>query len=204
MIKRLALLIHGFNVWDGGRATIGKLQPLLVAQGISCILVNYGYLGLAGTYAKNKKIARNVTLSLKAAKLAGYQVTAFGHSNGCAILDIATHTYKAPLHKAVYINPALDKDRERSSTVDFIDVWHSESDKPVKWSKHLPFHPWGEMGAVGYQGPPDESVRNFDKQHGYQLSSKAHSDVFDIKLLPFFGEKVIHNAFTGASMDTAS
>jgi pimeloyl-ACP methyl ester carboxylesterase len=191
-VKELVILVHGFNVWDGGISTVGKLRPFFAEERYPYIMLDYGTFDIVKTYLKNKKVAKEVATACENAKLSGYEVIVVGHSNGCAIIDIASKEFNAPIKKAVYINPALNKDKERSPTVGSIDVWHSPSDKPVKWAKLLPFHPWGEMGATGYIGE-DPKIVNYNKED-MKLSSSEHSDMFSTELLPFYGRLVVKTA----------
>jgi len=193
----IAILVHGYNVWDGGRATIGKLRPFLAQHGIPYIMVNYGHFGIGETYTKNKKIAKQIAKATLSAKIAEQEVICFGHSNGCAILDLAAKKYGAIASKFVYVNPALDADKIRPRSVSKLDVWHSPSDKPVKWARFLPHHPWGDMGATGYDGIVDKHTTNFNKETDFALSSKEHSDVFGVELLPYFAGKIISESLRG-------
>ncbi len=191
--KYLALLIHGFNVWDGGRQTVGKLRPFFADINMPYIMLNYGHFGLLDTRFKNDKIAKRVVRACSSANLAGYKVIAVGHSNGCAIIHRATTKYLAAIEQAVYINPALKKDLVPGKQVLRVDVWHSPSDRPVKLAKLLPFanaRPWGEMGATGYRGD-DGRMRNRDKEYDYRVDSCEHSDMFKMEKLAFFGPKVV-------------
>ncbi len=93
----------------------------------------------------------------------------------------------------MYINPALKKDLVPGSQVQRIDVWHSPSDQPVKLAKLLPAanaRPWGEMGAVGYQGD-DKRMCNHNKECGYSVISREHSDMFKMEKLAFYGPAVV-------------
>lgn len=190
MTNTLAILVHGFNVRDGGRATIGQLETFFSAKGIPCIVFNYHWLGVFGTYAKNGKIARRISKAAESAAKAGHRVVAVGHSNGCAILHRATIEQQARIEHLIYINPALDKNRAPGGEVNRLDVWHSPSDKPVKIAKWLPKHPWGEMGATGYDGD-DERIFNHNKEKDYPVSSKEHSDMFILENLSYFGTEVL-------------
>lgn len=192
----IAILVHGFNVWDGGRATVGKLRPFFANSKIPYLMVNYGWFGIGRTYIKNRKVAKKVANACKTAKIMEPNKTIIlvGHSNGCAIIYQACKRYGAEVDKLVFINPALDKDVAIPEGVGSVDVWYSPSDKPVKWSKYLPFHPWGEMGRVGYVGPRDARVRSFDKETSFKVSSSEHSDVFSIEKLPYFGPLIVERA----------
>ena len=71
-----------------------------------------------------------------------------------------------------------------------VHVWHSPSDKAVRFARWLPRHPWGKMGAVGYKGKDTRYV-NYDKQNDYEVSSRSHGDMFDDDKLPFFGPLIV-------------
>ncbi len=193
----VAVLVHGFNVWDGGRATVGKLRPFFADQKVPYVMVNYGWFGIGRTYLKNRKVAKSVARACVTAKQSGHQVIVVGHSNGCAITHIAAERYGALIDKAVYINPALDADMPLPQTVRTLDVWHSLDDKPVKYARLLPRHPWGAMGSKGYCGPADGRITNFDKQHDFEQCSRAHSDVFSTELLPYFGPVIAGTTLEG-------
>ena len=207
MRRPLAILVHGFNVWDGGRATVGKLRPFLSARDIPFISINYGHVGLIGTRLKNNKIARRVANAVRTATAAGYRPVLIGHSNGCAIIHLALGLLslegrlcplRACLVDAIYINPALRKSPQVYKTVKRLMVWHSPSDKPVRWSKWLPrsnARPWGEMGATGFVGH-DERVTNHNKEL-MTPPSKSHSDLFSAELLPFYGPLVVDGVALG-------
>lgn len=194
--KALAILVHGFNVWDGGRATVGKLRPFFAEMGIPYIMVNYGHFGLLETRFKNRKVAEKVAACVSSAKTSGRKVIVCGHSNGCAITHLAASEFGAVIDLAVYINPALKANILFPENIKRCQVWHSPSDSPVKWAKFLPAsnaRPWGEMGATGYTGH-DRRVQNYDKERCFPVSSKEHSDIFSPEKLGFFGSFVAVNA----------
>ncbi len=192
MIKRAAILIHGFNVGDGGRATIGTLKDFFVAEGVTPILINYGYFGLFQTKFRNKTIAKKIFDTVAAAYKSFDEVYVVGHSNGCAIAHLASALEGFKAHGFVYINPALRSVYRRSASVSFIHIWHSPSDRAVKIARWLPFRgAWGSMGAEGYTGIKDTAVVNFDKENNFALSSSGHSDVFHYSKRPYFGPLIV-------------
>jgi hypothetical protein len=192
-LKPLVHLVHGFNVHDGGKETIGKLKDFFIADGYFANMVNYGWIGLGGVAIKNPKIARTLV------DIVGEGDIGVGHSNGCAILHQAA-CEGAKFKKLVFINPALDVSRVVPPHVEEIHVWHSPSDGPVRtWSqveRFLPFiqtffnHPWGEMGAKGYVGE-DPRYKNFNKESDFRMSSNAHSDMFDWDKISYFGREIV-------------
>ncbi len=192
MIKRAAILIHGFNVGDGGRSTVGTLAPFFAGQGVVPIVINYGYFGLLQTKFRNEAIAKRVFAAVAAAYKSFDEVYVVGHSNGCAITHLASLLEGFKAHGFVYINPALRSDYCRGPGVSFIHVWYSPSDRAVKFARWLPFRgAWGEMGAKGYSGVKDTAIVNFDKENDFALKSKRHSDVFDISKRPYFGPLIV-------------
>lgn len=201
MKKPLPILTHGFNVWDGGRATVGKLRPFLSALDIPYVAVNYGHVGLLGTRLKNRKIAGRVAEAVGTAIDSGFRPVLIGHSNGCSINHLALQQIAAERSvDAIYINPALKDGIEIAPAVAKLAVWHSPSDKPVRWSKWLlasNARPWGEMGAIGYTGG-DTRVRNYNKER-MTPPSTGHSDLFSDALLPFYGPLIARSVEQGVT-----
>lgn len=180
-----AILVHGFNVHDGGKGSVAKLTPYLESAGYDVRVFSYGWMGLISVRLFNERFAQML------ADMVNQDDVMIGHSNGCCLLHLAAQK-RARFKKAVYINPALDRNTFLSPQVRALHVWHSPSDKPVAWARFLPDHPWGDMGAWGYQGRPDPRITNFNKEHDYaEASSKAHSDVFTGKRLEFFGPLIV-------------
>jgi hypothetical protein len=191
-------LIHGFNVGDGGRSTVGTLAPFFVERGVTPIVVNYGHFGLLQTKFFNPRVAKKVADAVRAANLYYDYVYVVGHSNGCAIADLASREEGFHCEGFSYINPALRRDQPLQSSVGRLDVWHSPSDLPVKVAKLLPFRgSWGAMGSTGYQGGGDQRIRNFNKEEDYSVESSSHSDVFDLDKRPFFGPLIVDNLLRG-------
>jgi len=188
-----AFLVHGFNVKDSGQNTTDKLAPYLSFTGYRVVELDYFWTGLMGVRLCNKKIA-NVIAQMS--HLAEGKVIAFGHSNGCAILQAAS-LFGANFDQLVFINPALNRRAKIGQNVKYIHVWHSPSDTVVKLAKYIPNHKWGSMGAVGYQGE-DSRFFNYDKEdsklwtgpEGESYSSRSHSDVFSDRNLGYFAPRM--------------
>ena len=196
MSKIIAILVHGYNVGDGGVGTVGKLRPFFATKGIPYIMLRYGDFSLLDVRRKNDKVSKQLAEACKNAKKAGYKVVVVGHSNGCAIIHGASTKFNAEIDSAVYINPALKKELAPAEGVNALTVWYSPSDKPVKLATYLPKllkQPWGEMGAVGYIGN-DLRVTNINKEEDFSVSSNKHSDVFSVEKLPFFAQLIIDTA----------
>lgn len=183
-IRGRVILLHGFNVTDEGCATVGKLAPYFEEAGFVVKRPRYGWRGLLGVRFLNNTFGRLV------ADLSEPGDIVVGHSNGCAIAANALG-HGAIFDQLVLINPALDSDYEFPETVRKIHVWHSPSDAPVRFAKFLPWHAWGDMGAVGHKGD-DPRVANYNKETGFiGASSSGHSDVFEDGKIEFFGPAIV-------------
>lgn len=181
-----AILVHGFNVHDGGKGTVGKLAPYLEAAGYDVRIFKYGWMGLISVRLFNDRLAELL------ADMCDEDDLLIGHSNGCCLIHQAG-SHGAKFKRIVYINPALDRNAPLSPKASVLHVWHSPSDKPVAWARFLPDHPWGDMGAWGYQGKFDPRITNFNKETCYRVSSREHSDVFTGERLKFFGPMIVAN-----------
>jgi len=178
------ILLHGFNVSDEGERTVGRLQPYFEQAGYVVRRPRYGWLGLLGVRVLNKRFARLL------ADLAEPGDVVVGHSNGCAIA-VEAADLGAPFSQLVLINPALDSDRVFAPQIQRVHIWYSPSDTPVAFARLLPWHAWGDMGAVGYRGPYDPRVSSYNKENGYAISSSGHSDVFEPNKLKFFAPAIL-------------
>jgi len=147
-MKQRVILVHGFNVSDGGRGTTGKLARKMESDGFEVHEFSTGWRGLVGVRVSNKRRAQQLAARVKPGDIL------IGHSDGCNLIDQALHELSS-LHPSkvstVYFNPALDRDTALAPIVTKCLVFHTESDKVVWISKWLAFHPWGEMGMKGYK-----------------------------------------------------
>lgn len=196
-MKPQILLIHGFNVWDKGKSTVGELRGYFAELGYAYHILKYGHFGLWDVRTKNDNVARQVAEFISNSER---PVIVVGHSNGCAIIYLAMKMYGAKPKHCVLINPALKRDIKLPRTCNTIDIWHSPSDKPVRMAKYLlktKLMPWGAMGADGisYQ---DKRVKQFNKETDYPVSSSSHSDVFSTEKLSFFGPLISKTAIDRA------
>lgn len=191
MSKPIAYLFHGFNVEDGGADTSDKLIPYAEAAGYKVIDIDTGFMQRIRVRLCNDRLARVVARLVKPGSIA------IGHSNGCALIHLAT-MHGAPFSQVAYINPALDRDLAPGPQVEKFHVWHSPSDPWVKLAQFIPFTIWGDMGAVGYQGKDPRGI-NHNKETGYNCTSRDHSDVFTDDRIRFFGP-LIMGAFSAPSI----
>ncbi len=152
--KPKAHLIHGFNVFDGGLGTVGRLIPYLPDRYEPSMFV-YGWKGLFTIWAGYNKILAKDLLN----EVGIYDVV-IGHSNGCAIIARALEAGMV-CKQVVLIHPALDRDWE--PPVDCgcqrIDVYYSSRDIATRAARLIPWHRWGGMGTYG----PDSDSSIFHK-----------------------------------------
>jgi hypothetical protein len=170
-----ALLVHGFNVDDGGKRTIRQIEPMLVGLGYKTKHFCYGKLSLLGVRMFNDNAAAALAEYLFEEEIS----VVLGHSNGCAMIQTAAWMLheRCPPVRAVYISPALDRKSELSPCIQRCDVLSTVHDKAVKWAAIIPFHQWGNMGAYG----PKTSDPRY--HHHAMPEITGHSDWFSEKSL---------------------
>lgn len=170
MNGKTIVLVHGFNVSDGGKETILRLAEPLREAGHVVIPCKYGWLGVFGVRFCNKNIAHAL------ASMAPANSVAIGHSNGCALIHAAAHM-GAPFSRVMYINPALDNDAELAPMIDRADIYYDPGDIIAGASRWRPWSSWGNMGRVGYKGR-DPRNHNHNLHHDAELGTEHHSEAF--------------------------
>ena len=186
---RRVWLVHGFNVKDGGAGSIGKLAPYFEAAGYEVKHFRYGWTAMLMILPFTSRfLNRRLGKMLAGIISAGDDVA--GHSNGGLIAKLSGD-YGAPVRNLIIINGAIDSKVKFAPQIERVHIWYSPSDRPVTIARILPRHPWGNMGAVGYQGPYDSRVTCYNKENGFPVSSRAHSDVFSGERLDFFGPLIV-------------
>ena len=197
---KVALLVHGFAS-KGGKGSTDTLRPYFEQAGWLVYELDYGYTMLPTLTRVNKKLALSWVgwaraLNQLQKDLSGSgELVGVGHSNGCAILRLASWL-GAPFTQLVFINPALNTKGRKTRvgpTVKRVHVWHSSSDKVLQFARFIPWHTWGRMGAIGYKGD-DPTYANYDKRRDYSMKSKEHGDVFEQPERDFFGPIIVQEA----------
>lgn len=178
-IKRV-ILIHGFNVSDGGAGTTDKLRLPIEALGIEVIEFDTKWKqglvrDLISVRMDNGKRARRLASMLQEGDLL------IGHSNGCAIIDLACWQLasfdNAPKVACLYLNAALDKDAPIAPQVAAQWVFYTKSDRTVGFAAKLLGSHWGSQGRDGYKGEEDSRAVSFTYEHHGILNPK-HSGIF--------------------------
>lgn len=180
LIKR-AILVHGFNVSDGGSGTTDKLRPGLEALGLEVIEFDTKWRrglirDLLSVRLDNDKRARRLASIIQPGDLL------IGHSNGCDLIDRANWHLasmdKAPAVACIYLNPALDRDAPLAPQVLGAWVMHTPSDRIVGIARRLLGSSWGSMGRDGYQGDShDGRYVNISYEH-HGFNGMGHSGIF--------------------------
>lgn len=160
LIRPTIWLVHGFNVRDGGKGTVGKLIDPIRRHlpNFNIQLVSYGWVFFFSVRWSIRKHARR--LAELSSRIGSSRDIWVGHSHGCNLINEATFD-GLDAKRLVFVNPALDKDTPISATVEKLDVYHAPGDLAVEASAILPWHRWGNMGSRGYQGPLP-FVKNFN------------------------------------------
>lgn len=182
-IKR-AILAHGFNVSDGGAGSTDLLRAGLELQGIEVVEFDTKWKrglirDLLSVRFGNAKRARRLAKMIRPGDLL------IGHSNGCALIDLATwqlaDMVTPPKVAAIYLNPALDSDSDLAPQVKECLVFYTATDKTVGLARRLIASRWGAMGRDGYQAheldDADERYINI-KYENHGIMRAGHSGVF--------------------------
>ncbi len=172
------VLVHGFNIRDGGRGTIDQLAPLIRDAGYEVDVdeADYGHFNIWMIRLKKSKIRQRVLYRLaRSFETADVIIT---HSNGANFTTQALLMLPAEFNNTkivIHISPALDTDTEIPLAVKHQLVLYTPHDKAVRLSSWIPFNfPWGRMGAKGYTG---EDNRNTNMK---EAEVKGHSLWFAI------------------------
>lgn len=185
-MKPGVLLVHGFNVRDGGRGSTDRLRPYLQEAGFRVYEADYGWMGLLGVRMNRTRMARKIAVLSDRYKC----TIAIGHSNGCHFLREATFG-QASIPWLVLINPALDSDADFSPHIKGVQVHYAEDDIVVPWARLIPGSPWGDMGRRGYRGD-DPRVESFCSNDIFPPgTSIGHSGVFAPQNVTRFATRMI-------------
>jgi pimeloyl-ACP methyl ester carboxylesterase len=179
-------LIHGFNVWDGGLDTVGRLTVYIKGK---VILHDYGWTGLLGLACNNRSAVEKIIKAFEP----GDSIIA--HSNGCLIAWQAVELLGDNVKSVVCINPALRRDAVWHKGVDVMCL-HNSTDWVVQlgrmWGRLFPFdgveaQGWGAAGRYGFTSPHGK-LSNWDTAMNYwKEPAKGHSGVFSVRCLPYWG-----------------
>jgi len=187
------VLIHGYNISDGGESTTGRLYEWAEKYGFTDIHeFKYGRFDLIKVAWNSKKVARDL------ADLIGDKPTVvIAHSHGNVIADLAATEFKAPIIYHIGINAALSVNADFAQQVRKMDNYFTPGDRVVtfsKWWRRLrgplawirPNY-WGEAGRKGIKITDEnkDQVANFNMQDSPSglLPIDGHSEFFKYRSL---------------------
>lgn len=176
MKSKRVILVHGFNVSDGGKGSIDKLIPGLEARGYEVVQFDYGYLDLFLVRLRTDFISKALYDIVKP------NDSIICHSHGCALAAKAMEK-GAKFNKVVFIHPALENDWKipNEFSLNKLTVLYSQKDlatfaagllhkfSPLNWlfGKHF----WGNMGTIG--------PTTYDTRICSINDNRHHSQIFD-------------------------
>lgn len=182
-------LIHGFNVSDGGRASIRKLEPYIKGSEISH---DYGWTELLMLKATNDAAVEQI--------LAKFQPGDFliGHSNGGLVEYRLAEILGDQLGGIICINPALRRDVIWPGNFPVLCLYNSQ-DWVVQlgraWATLVTCsgirpHGWGAAGRYGFTH--DRRVQHVDTAETVwgDMAVRGwmtHSQIFHDELVAFWG-----------------
>lgn len=180
---RRVIIVHGFNVSDGGAGTTGQLIPELESRG--CEIINFTTDWKPGIIRDLFTVRFcNAERAEQLAELIQPGDLLIGHSNGCALIRRALKQLSSLDRrlqvKVVYFNPALNKTAAFSPCIEKALVFYAPDDSTVWWSRVLRWHEWGEAGRTGFKNPP-ERVTQLSYPSALGLLGLGHSGIFHKK-----------------------
>lgn len=148
------VLLHGIKTPRKNR-NLHRLAKAFRLEGFSAVIPYYGYVpaviaGMFGWF--DHQLATTLSSFIQDDDIL------VGYSNGATIVHMISN--RAKIRGAVLINAALDP--YVVPNADFVHVYHNEGDWVTGLAGMVPFHLWGEMGQIGYQGD-DDRVINFNQ-----------------------------------------
>lgn len=183
-MQPVVLLVHGWNV-ENPEVTVGRLRPHFENRGYLVEHLLYGYLPFTWQATRrNPRIAKKLAGRVARWQGLGHPVDVVGHSNGCAITQLACTVHKMRPRTVEAINPALRDTLHPAPTAEHVHVWHNAEDRATAVSKLISWmpwvrktRPWGDMGRDGYQSG-GQGVINLDTGRDFPINALGHSAVF--------------------------
>lgn len=198
--RRLAVLVHGLGTRYDDRSTLDDLTPTLSSLGFDVVHFRYGFVSVLGAITSNRKIAKRLKSVIQSSTDYYDEILVIGHSNGCALMDLASDKIQNNNKTIgyIYISPAANVSKAPGAAISWLDVWFNPRDYIIKFIRFvmkislvISRSQWGLMGIHGYRGN-DRRVTNFEldvphlgwlEQHGAFFYS-LHSH------LSFFRERI--------------
>lgn len=167
--KMKFVLVHGFNVKDGGANSVDRLAPYLTEAGheVDKDEADYGYFSLFMVRLRKHRAILRIAEALDQADVV------IAHSNGANYVHKAVRLTSRPI-KIILVAPALNRSVKWPAHVQLVSVFYTRSDHWVFLSGFLLFHSWGWLG---WKGPRRDDPIMVGHDHSDIV--KRHSDYFD-------------------------
>lgn len=188
-------LLHGFNVSDGGKGSVGHLSVLFEALGYDVILHNYGWTGPFFLRLKNASVVDYLKDKVKP------EDHIVGHSNGCYIAwSLIEEGVKCK--SVVCIQPALRRDTVWGDGVENILCLYNDKDWAVRagqWWRYLTYlnplswkdpHEWGAAGYFSFTTPDERLTQWKTNDPTWKVPASGHSGIFSPKPFGFWGNEI--------------
>ncbi len=170
-MKRI-ILIHGIST--DGKSDIFLMTPLLKRAGFEVIEFHYPYNNIWETFSKKRSTANAKRLKEIAQK--GDHVIA--HSNGARV------AYRAMVlgvnFDQIYLFAPAFAAKAKWPNVHFnkLNIIHNFFDIAIMHGALLPFHEFGLLGSLGYQGPHDSRIHSISNRYKDKKDRFNHSQYF--------------------------
>ena len=180
------VLVHGFNVRDGGAHTVDVIEPCILASGhdVDRDEGDYGYFNLfMVSLIKSKQRQRVLYRLAEAFKSADVIWT---HSNGQNFSNQALDMLPPEYNNTkvlIATSPAANCKTPIPQAVKAQLVMHTPNDWAVRLSSYIPFSRWGRQGARGYEGDDNRNTNYEDKgipEHSAWWVPKHRNQTFDV------------------------
>ena len=170
-------LVHGFNVWDGGRNTIDRLKPYLPPP---IVEHDYGPVLLLGLRCRNAQTVRDIGQALTPGSVL------IGHSNGALICWEVARRYPHKVAGVVTINAAMRRDTQWPSYMPVLNLYNPKDWAVLLgriWSRltslgGLTPHGWGAAGRYGFTADQDHVQNLCTTGAQWEHQASRHSGVF--------------------------
>lgn len=180
-------LIHGFNVSDGGKNTVRKLEPFIPGMEKAH---DYGWTGLLFLKCNNAEAVRQIEAKIQPGDIL------IGHSNAGLIIWELAQKHADNLAGVILINPALRRDTIWPEGLHVMCL-HNSTDWVVQlgrmWARlvslgGLRFHGWGAAGRYGFD-QKSETLSNWDTASNmWSVRTEGHSGIFKEPSLSHWGK----------------
>ncbi len=180
------IIVHGIHTNDHA-AWMTTIRDAFGAAGFDVLVWTYGYAYALLTRIQNPGRAKK----LKA--LIGPDDIVLGHSNGCCLAWLAAQA-GAQMAGAVFLNPALDRDKAMPEHVPWVNLYPNHADIAVEIALIFRKHPWGDQGQHGLAFNDRRYLTRFtDEEFGRAPPVFGHSAVLEPAPLAVWSQVFVHD-----------